>query len=284
MDRQSRGLSGRTVEFYACELGLWNNWMAQQGATAIADVTPQLLRQWLLHLTETRNVGGVHASYRSLKTFLYWVWEENDLTPPNPISKVRAAKPSQEPLAPLSLEDLKVLLGACDGSGYTGVRDRALFLALLDTGCRATEFLSLNIGDVNLASGAVAVRHGKGNKPRVTFLGIKSRQAIRRYLRTRRDATPDAPLWTTSQELRLTCCGLRSILRRRAGAAGMTMPTPHSFRRAFAISSLRNGVDVYSLQRLMGHADLTILRRYLRQTDEDLQEAHRRGGPVDHLL
>ena len=48
--------------------------------------------------------------------------------------------------------------------------------------------------------------------------------------------------------------------------------------------SLRAGMDVYSLQRLMGHADLSILRRYLAQTDADLQIAHQKSGPVDSLL
>ncbi|NLD74867.1 MAG: site-specific integrase, partial [Chloroflexi bacterium] len=77
---------------------------------------------------------------------------------------------------------------------------------------------------------------------------------------------------------------LRDIVRRRAEQAGVEPPTLHSFRRAFALLSLRNGVDVYSLQRLMGHADLTVLRRYLAQTTEDVQNAHRQSGPVDHLL
>ncbi|NLF02023.1 MAG: site-specific integrase, partial [Anaerolineales bacterium] len=61
-------------------------------------------------------------------------------------------------------------------------------------------------------------------------------------------------------------------------------PTLHSFRRAFALACLRNGIDVYSLQRLMGHADLSVLRRYLAQTEADLQQAHAQGGPVDRLL
>lgn len=58
----------------------------------------------------------------------------------------------------------------------------------------------------------------------------------------------------------------------------------HSFRRAFALCSLRAGMDIYSLQKLMGHADLGVLRRYLAQTERDLAEAHRRSGAVDNLL
>jgi site-specific recombinase XerD len=144
--------------------------------------------------------------------------------------------------------------------------------------------VALGIGDVDLTSGAVIVREGKGGKSRMAFFGAKSRRELVRYLRHRQDTTPDAPLWTTSGGTRLTYSGLRQIVRRRAEKAGVDTLSLHSFRRAFALYALRNGAHIYSLQRLMGHSDLTVLRRYLKQTEADLQEAHRRAGSVDSLL
>jgi len=94
----------------------------------------------------------------------------------------------------------------------------------------------------------------------------------------------DGALWQTDEGARLTYAGLRQIVRRRAVAAKVPVPALHSFRRAFALLCLRNGIDVYSLQRLMGHADLSVLHRYLAQTNSDLADAHRRSGPVDRLL
>ena len=105
-----------------------------------------------------------------------------------------------------------------------------------------------------------------------------------RYMRHRQDVGPSTPLWVTVRGTRLTYSGLRQIVRRRATKAGVPVPSLHSFRRAFALYALRNGADIYSLQRLMGHSDLTVLRRYLKQTEADLQEAHRKAGPVDNLL
>jgi site-specific recombinase XerD len=58
----------------------------------------------------------------------------------------------------------------------------------------------------------------------------------------------------------------------------------HGFRCAFALNMLRSGVDIFVLQRMMGHADLQVLRRYLAQNDEDNQLAHMRGSPVDNNL
>ena len=71
-------------------------------------------------------------------------------------------------------------------------------------------------------------------------------------------------------------------MHRRAETAGLKEPSLHSFRRAFAINMLRAGVDIYSLQELMGHADLQVLRRYLKQTNDDIAQAHRIGSPVDN--
>jgi len=75
---------------------------------------------------------------------------------------------------------------------------------------------------------------------------------------------------------------LYAILTRRAKLADVKAPSLHSFRRAFAINMLREGVDVFSLQKLMGHADLQVLRQYLTQTTEDIAQAHRLGSPVDN--
>jgi integrase/recombinase XerD len=95
--------------------------------------------------------------------------------------------------------------------------------------------------------------------------------------------TDHIALWITDDHgKRLAYGGLRALLERQAKFAGITAPSAHEFRRAFAISMLRNGVDLVTLSRLMGHTDLKALQRYLRQLPEDLQEAHQHAGPEDN--
>ena len=284
IDCEARNLSPTTIVSYRGELRHLRDYLAEQGVTMIPEITPRILRSWLLKLAETRSPGGVHVNYRVTKSFLRWVWAEIELEARNPIARVQAPKVPKKVLPPVNLGDLRAMLRTCDRSHFVGARDEAMFLSLLDTGCRASEFVALDIGDVDIGTGQVDVRHGKGAKSRVTFLGKRSRQAVKRYLRFRQEIDEHEPLWVTSQGTRFRYEGLRQALRRRAEMAEVDPPTLHSFRRGFALVSLRNGADVYSLQRLMGHADLTMLRRYLAQTDEDLQEAHRRSGPVDNLF
>jgi site-specific recombinase XerD len=74
------------------------------------------------------------------------------------------------------------------------------------------------------------------------------------------------------------------MLQHRGKLVGVTLPSPHDFRRAFALNMLRAGVDVFSIQRLMGYATLDVLRRYLAQNSDDLRDAHDKGSPVDRLF
>ncbi len=122
----------------------------------------------------------------------------------------------------------------CERRTFAGDRDRAVLLCLLDTGCRASEFVGLDVQDINLANGAVIIRKDKGGKFRTAFVGASTRRELLRYLRQWADA--DGPLWVTMGGGRLTYAGLRQIVRRRAQAAGVPAPSLHSFRRGFALA------------------------------------------------
>jgi integrase/recombinase XerD len=281
IDRKAQNMSRGTLGFYQCKLKNFADFCESKAVKNIIQITPSLLREYLLEFeTKGHNPGGCHAAYRTVKTFLRW-WE-NEVEPKdwsNPICKVKAPKLSIEPLEPVDIEVVKAMMGACSHN-LTGQRDKAMMLFLLDTGVRASELVSINLADVNPITGDVLVRIGKGRKPRTVYLGSKSRKALRAYLKLRRDNC-DA-LWVTDEEERLTFWGVKSLMIRRANQVHVKTPQLHAFRRWFALSCLRAGMDVYSIQELMGHADLQVLKRYLKQTNQDIREAHRRAGPVDN--
>ena len=270
------------MEFYADELRYLRDFLENQQVATVERITPTIVRGYLLHLAERRNPGGVHAAYRAIRAFLRWYEREYELDDwANPIASVEAPRVPQKQLDPVPLSDVRAMLATCRRRTLTGDRHRAVLLALLDTGCRASEFVALNLDDVNLSSGAVIIRQGKGGKFRTAFLGAKTRREVVRYLRHREGA---GPLWVTVTGTRLTYAGLRQIVRRSAARAGISAPSLHSFRRAFALTCLRGGMNIYALQKLMGHSGLSVLRRYLQQTEADLRAAHEKAGPVDNLL
>ena len=285
LDRRARGFTANTIKFYESELRLFCNYLKDQGITETEAITATHLRAYLLHVGQRRKPGGVHCTYRAIKTFLRWYEAEYEPAGwANPIHKVSAPKVPQEQIHPVSLDDVRAMLSTCKRRAFTGDRDRAILLGLLDSGLRASEFLDLNLEDLSLDTGALVVRKGKGGKFRTAFLGHKAQRATLDYLKHRMDAALEDPLWVTCEGQRLTYSGLRQILRRRALRAGVPEPSAHDFRRGFALNSLRAGIDLISLQRLMGHSGLTVIQRYLAQTEGDLQAAHAKSSPVDRML
>lgn len=282
-DRKAQNMAAGTIEFYKKKLMTFARFCSLREIKNISELTPDLLRTFMLELGETHNPGGQHQHYRSVKAFLYWYERETEPENwKNPIRKVRAPRVGVEPLQPVNLEDVRLLMDTCDKNTLVGMRDQALLYVLLDTGARASEVCSMDKTDFDLVSGELIIRQGKGRKSRTVFLGQKSRRALRVYLRSRQD--DHAALWLSKFGERLTYWGLDEMLKRRSKLAGIDKPELHAFRRAFALNMLRAGVDVYSLQHLMGHADLQVLRRYLAETTDDLRAAHAKGGPVDRLL
>ena len=284
IDRKAQNFSSGTLYFYESKLNLFYQFCDSQLITKIGDITAVQIREYLFWLAnKDHNPGGVNCCYRALKTFLYW-WE-NEVEPEdwkNPIRQVKQPKISIEPLEPVSINTIEALIDQIDKNSFFGARDYSIILFLIDTGIRASELCSIKLADYNQVTGEVLIRVGKGRKPRRVFIGRKTRKAIRSYLKKRSNDYDF--LFTTEIGEPLTYWGLNEIIRRLARHAGIKKPGLHDFRRSFALNMLRNQVDIYSLSQLMGHADLQVLTRYLRQTGEDLKRAHEKGSPVDNFL
>jgi len=285
IDRKAAGVAEGTLRFYRQKIKLFTDYCDAQAVKQIGQIAPSFLRQFMLYLEESgHNPGGRHAAFRLLRAF--FLWYEDEVEPQgwsNPIRKVKAPKVPVEPLEPVSFDTVTQMVKVCPHNTFTGDRDAAILLCLLDTGARANEFLSVNLEDINQARGDILIRQGKGRKPRTVYIGKQSKRALRRYLNDRRDES--SVLWVTHPRHgseRLSYDGLRGILTRRAQEAGVEAPSCHDFRRAFALAMLRNGTDIFTLAKLMGHEGISVLQRYLKQTNVDTEEAHHRAGPVDN--
>jgi site-specific recombinase XerD len=168
------------------------------------------------------------------------------------------------------------LLLACEGDGWQRKRDKAMLLLMLDTGLRVHEAFSLT--QVQASQEATTIK-GKGGKERLVLISAPVRLSLLRY----RKAAPKSEALWLGHEGPLTLKGMILVIRSIGKRAGVKPFGPHRLRRTFATWSLRNGMDLESLRRLMGHSSLTILQQYLNLVDTDLKEAHRKFSPVLQL-
>jgi len=162
-DRRSRGLSPRTIDFYIEKLSKFREYIQDRDINLLDDISASDIRSYFLVLSETSNNGGVHAHYRALRSLFNW-WETESEDFHNPIKKVSPPKVINNPKEGISIDDVMKMVNACK----TGMaeRDKAILLALVDTGCRASEFLSINIWDIDFVNGEIRILHGKGDKYR----------------------------------------------------------------------------------------------------------------------
>jgi integrase/recombinase XerD len=287
-DRRVQGVTPGTIDIYKRAFKFFNEFCEKNNIAFLEDFTPNQLRSFMTFLEEHGiNPGGQHQIYRNIRTYVYF-WEE-EVNPPswvNPFKRVKSPKLREELLDPVDMTDLAAMIRTCDKDFY-GFRDIAIFYTLLDTGLRAQEMLSLNISSVNMIKGQVDLKVGKMGKGRIVFVSSKTRKALRQYLRAREMYFPNdknPALFVADNDERLQYFGLRMIMVHRSKKANVKTPAIHSFRRRFALACLENGMNVFTLQRLMGHADLQVLRRYLKQSPEGLSDDFNKASPVESLF
>jgi site-specific recombinase XerD len=280
LDCEARRLTPATRQFYSKKLSLFIRWCDAEGIHVFHELTAHHIRRYLVHLSRRQLSSQYqHNLARSIRAFLnYCVRDE--LIEVSPFNKVQMPRLEKKILEALSATNIHAILRSCISE-----RDKALCLFLLDSGVRASELVALNVGDIDLKTGVVLVRLGKGQKARNTYIGARTRKQVKRYWAERGEVKADAPAFASELKgTRLRVDGLVQLMERLRERSGVPICTAHTFRRTFAINCLRNGMNVYILARLMGHADITILRQYLPLLEADLQDAHARFGAVDNLF
>jgi integrase/recombinase XerD len=244
--------------------------------------------------TEPLSTASFHRYWKAIRSF--YKWAEAELGCGRPDAPLKMPHFTNREIVPLSEEEIKKLIKACDATlirpsdrepyeihRHCAIRDKAMVLVLLDTGLRAGELGRLTIRDVNLENGEVYVlpHHVRKTRPRTVYLGKIARKALWRYLSDRGEVLPNDPLFATTDGRSVDPATILKIVRRIGERAGVSAVHPHKFRHTFAVQYLRNGGDVFTLQRLLGHSTLEMVRRYLALADADDAEAHRKASPVD---
>jgi integrase/recombinase XerD len=279
------------------------------GDKELSSITTDELRGFMTYLVTTytperRNnpsnieplsTASHHRYWKAMRSFFKWA--ERDLSVGRPDLPIKMPAWESKDIVPLTEEEIRSLLKASEYAQVpagqrrayqfrrnTGLRDRAIILTLLDTGVRVGELTRLRIGDVNLENGEVYVRpfHVKKTHSRTTYLGKAARKALWRYLVERDSPRPDAPLFLTIGDRPMTRHRVLSLLSRLGKSMGISGVHPHRFRHTMAIQYLRNGGDIFTLQRILGHKRLDMVSHYLNLASSDVAGAHQRANPSDN--
>ena len=256
-DMRLRNLSPRTIEAYVHRAAKF----AKHFGRSPEQLGPEHIRDYQLHLI------AQHASWSQFNQtvcalrFLY----TTTLQRPHLVEHLPFAKRPRVLPTVLGREEVaRLLAGALPG------RDRTLLETTYSCGLRLRELLALQVTDIDSARMVLHVRHGKGKKDRQVPLSPRLLDVLRDYWRTHRPATWLFP--GLKPGTALTDGTVQRLCRRAATRAGLTKRIhPHSLRHSFATHLLEAGVDLLSVQALLGHSHFHTTATYLHVSQRRLQ-------------
>ena len=301
---QAEGKSAQTVRWYAQKLAYFASFLiAQRLPTELGQISAEGVRSFVRHLqkqvkadennprkpTADRPLSAhtVAGYVRTLRAFFSWALKEGILGQ-NPMAQVKVPKVPLLQMPFFTDEEVNRLLVALRKPSPVGQRNYTMILLLLDVGLRVSELVHAQMRDLNLSEGYLKVS-GKGSKERIVPLGRNSQKALLTYVRRIR---PTAMI-PAEDRVFLSCDGypLKSdyvykIVAQACRAAGIEGKRlgPHTCRHTFARSFLTNGGDLLTLQRILGHSSLEVVRLYVNLQTEDLLAQQRRYSPMDTLM
>jgi integrase/recombinase XerD len=244
-----------------------------------------------------KSVANIHTDLSSLYT---WA-TDMDVVGAHLFRRIPRPRFEKPAIEPFTQDQVAAMLKACDVTNpwtgrdairsqrHTAERDRAIILVLLSTGMRASELCGICMRDLDLGNNKIDIAgkgKGRDSKQRAVYIGKRTAKALWRYLTPRiSEAAPHDPLFIVGpadDERGITRDVLSRLISRIGERAGVDKAHPHRFRHTFAINYLRNGGDVLTLQRLLGHESLEMVRRYANVAAADCAAAHKTADPVDN--
>lgn len=283
--RDVRGLSGHTVTSYASDLAAYADW-GERNRLDLITISYRSLRGYLAELDAARYARTTIARKMACLRAFYAYLSEKGLIEENPAELLQSPKLARCLPRALDGDELQRLLDAVDDTTPAGIRDSALLEFLYATGARVAEVAGLVCADIDYDFGRVLLR-GKGSKERYVPLHPLALAKLRDYeagaraqLSAHASGTAVPALFLSTRGNALSSDAIRRIVRRCATLAGITTtPSPHSLRHTFATDLLNQGLDLRSVQELLGHANLSTTQIYTHVSTQRLQEVYHQAHP-----
>ena len=277
-----KGYKPNTINRYKGVLRLFRR---HSGASNLEDISNDKLRLFFIYGRTERawNANTYLIYHKTLVVFLRWC-REHGYRKDDPMEGIDVPKVPKRLPEKLTKQQAERILEAVENLPYSHEflrrRNYAIFQMFMLTGVRKSELLSLKMVDVDVENLTIFVRQGKGSKDRVIPMTYTLAQHLRRYLIERKKARKLCPFFFTSwpQDRGYTHSGLKRVVDNVKKATGINFHI-HKLRHTFATLMLEGGCDIYSLSRMMGHADIKTTTIYLSASAE-----HLRGQVSKHPL
>ena len=277
----TKGLSEGTICYYESYSRAFFKFLGDTGQP-LTEVTKDTVDDYTLYLKgkDTVTDTTVNTALRMVRAFLYFCMERGWL-PRFTISQIKAAQPVKEPY---TNNELAKLLKKPDVKSCTFARYRNWVIVnfLLATGCRAATLVNLRIMDIDLSGGTAFFRHMKAGNQQAVPLSKTIAHILEEYL-PYRNGQPNEPLFISEYGNALRVDVLESAIREYNHSCGVEKTSLHLFRHTYAKLFIMAGGDPFRLQKLLGHTDLSMTKRYVALYADDLKENYDSFNPLEQV-
>lgn len=233
------------------------------------------------------STGTINNYIRNIRVFFNWM-EREYIIKRNPMKKIRQLKYNHQAKVFLSDDELKKLLSKMDKSYFAEHRDYVMTLLMLDSGMRLGECATLLVTDLELSRRRINLRaeETKGRKDRTVYFSSKTERVVRRWLQFKdRYVETDYLFPVKESGASIGVGNFETNFKRYINRAGLNEEySPHCLRNNFAKRCLMNGMDVFTLSKILGHSSVEVTEKaYLDLTDDDISKQYQRTSPVSFL-
>lgn len=308
---RSRQLRPKTMNSYEQALRLFERWCREQmNITDVTNVTENVIRRYINDLQERGkytfcaddktldknypdrrrdfrkpiSVCTINCYIRDIRVFFNWL-DRDYLLKKNPMRKVQQLKTNRKAKEYISDDEFKHLTNILDKSYYPEHRDFAMITLMIDTGMRLGECSVLLVEDVIMAKRQIKLRADitKGRKDRTVYFSAKTEIILRRWMQFKdRYIESDYLFPAKSSGNPIQVSNFETNFKSYVRRAGLKESTsPHCLRNNFAKRCLMNGMDIYTLSKILGHSSVTVTEEaYLDLTEEDIGKRYQNFSPM----
>jgi integrase/recombinase XerD len=278
-----KGLSRNTVDSYFLDLSKFQNFLSSKDKEFVSFSRADIIDFIESLRDEGYSIASICRFISSIKGLCKYLIIE-DIIKEDPSENLQSPKKWERLPKSLSISEVRSLLeinSLNNQSVPTKIRDHVMFELLYSSGLRVSELISLKLEDINLEAGFLRVL-GKGSKERVVPVNIRAMEMIKRYINQQRSEIlkkrRSSYLFVTRRGGPMTRQHFWQTIKTFGRRRGIEL-SPHTMRHSFATHLLERGADLRSLQKMLGHSDISTTQIYTKVSTERLKKVYSKHHP-----
>lgn len=274
-----KGLARNTVQAYAGDLGKFAHFIEAEGASLGAFTKAHVLGFMQKLKDEGISAPSISRALSSIRRLCFYMLERGVIDE-DPTENISSPKKWESLPKALSVSDVMDVMRA-DGRNALAKRDLTMVELMYSSGLRVSELVGLRLQDFNFEAGYLRVL-GKGSKERIVPVNTDTMQAIAKYAEELRPkllkGRASDYIFLTSRGKPMTRQRFWQALKEYGKAAGVDL-SPHTLRHSFATHLLEGGADLRSVQKMLGHSDISTTQVYTKVTMSRARDVFKRHHP-----